>query len=198
MRLLPPPLARQIHREPELPVVVQPVMRPAERHDAVRVTAAAVLPWHDVRRIHGRAPADQARERGDLRALRRRRRHQRRPDHPAPSHTADRPRVSILAPSRGVRDPRTDPVWSLRSEQSRRDVPQRGFAFLLLGVSGSGASSAGQPAARSTRKSAEHPKTPANVARSSSQLSAIASATSIGRGETGNPFVSGRSVGTKS
>lgn len=71
------PFASEMRSETQLPVVVQPMMRPAQRNNAVGLIATALRSWDQVRGVYRRAAADQARELDDLLPLRRRRGHQR-------------------------------------------------------------------------------------------------------------------------
>jgi hypothetical protein len=80
MGALAPPATGEMGAERELRVVVEPVMRPTQRHDAVGVIATAVLAWHEMSRIDWRAIADDAVQLRDLRALLLRRRDERGSD----------------------------------------------------------------------------------------------------------------------
>lgn len=97
------PPAAEVKAERELRMVVQAMVRPAERDDAVGVVATTSPSWHNVSRIDGRALADHASEARDLGPLRRRRRYERRPDHPASSHAIRRRCRARLRPGRRAR-----------------------------------------------------------------------------------------------
>jgi hypothetical protein len=62
-------LRHQVRRQRQQPGIEARVVRPAQRHNAVRRIAAAESPWHDVRRVDRRSPADQAAEARDLAPL---------------------------------------------------------------------------------------------------------------------------------